>query len=90
MAGHGGKREGAGRKSKREEEKSRNLSVGALKAVFGSEEEAFKELATKAKDGSIRHFELLLSYAYGKPTQKTEAKIELGEGKALADWLQLN
>jgi hypothetical protein len=69
---HGGKREGAGRPPKDEENKAKRLSVNALIAEFGSEEEALIHCARMAKEGdkqSYNYFKLLIEYAYGKPKE---------------------
>jgi hypothetical protein len=68
MAGTGGRREGAGRKTKDVENRIRDLSINALSDVFGSEEEAIKHLAQQSKE-SFPHFKLLLEYGYGKPKE---------------------
>lgn len=65
MAGHGGKREGAGRKSKAEE-----LGLPALiEDVIGDngKRELVKKIYAQAKEGSYKHQELLMHYIYGKP-----------------------
>lgn len=72
MAGKGGKTIGAGRKSKADEDRIRNLSINALTSVFGSEEGAFTHLASRAMDEgkeSFPYLKLLLEYAYGKPKE---------------------
>lgn len=74
MAGTGGKREGAGRKPKADEERIRTLSVGALVKTFGSEEKAFNSIAKQAKE-SFPHLKLLLEYAYGKPKEYKEVEL---------------
>lgn len=68
--GHGGKRKGAGRPTKDEEQKARRLTVQALESEFGSLEEAMQFGAKQIKDGgnnSFQYFKLLLEYAFGKP-----------------------
>ena len=67
----GGRREGAGRKTKAEEEKIKNFALNAMVEVFGSEEEAWKSLSTQAKD-SFPHLKLLFEYKYGKPKERVE------------------
>lgn len=68
ISNHGGIREGAGRKSKADEYRIKDLSIDALNEVFGSEEKAFEHIASKAKE-SFPHLKLLLEYAYGKPKE---------------------
>lgn len=65
---NGGARKGAGRKKKDEEDRIRDLSINALSDVFGSEEEAFKHIAKKAKE-SFPHLKLIIEYGYGKPKE---------------------
>lgn len=67
---HGGARPNAGRKPKaREEELSALLS-----RVWKPEdrENVIKALHAKAADGNEKAASLLLSYAYGKPTERVE------------------
>lgn len=68
--GHGGKREGAGRKRKDEEDKAKRLTRQSFEAEFGSLEEAFifgvKQIK-KADKNSFNYFKLLLEYGFGKP-----------------------
>ena len=56
----------AGRKTKEDENRIRNLSINALESIFGSEEKAFEHIAELSKE-SFPHLRLLLEYAYGKP-----------------------
>ena len=67
----GGKREGAGRKSKTEEEKIVNYALSAMVSAFGSEEKAWESLGKQAKE-SFPHLKLLFEYKYGSPKQKIE------------------
>ncbi len=62
----GGKREGAGRKPKADEDRIRTLSINSLVSTFGSEEKAFEHIAELSKE-SFPHLKLLMEYAYGKP-----------------------
>ena len=80
----GGKREGAGRKSKAIEDRIRKLSISALKSIYGSEEKAFEHIAKLARE-SFPHLKLLFEYAYGKPREYKEhtgdvtIKVEMSE-----------
>lgn len=65
---NGGKREGAGRKPKADEDRIRGLSISALSKTFGSEQKAFIHIADQAKQ-SFPHLKLLMEYAYGKPKE---------------------
>lgn len=48
-------------------------AVDAMKRVFGSEEEAFENLARLGKD-NFNQMKLLLEYAYGKPSDNINEK----------------
>lgn len=73
---HGGKRKGAGRKKKADEDRIKTLSINALSDVFGSEEEAFNHIATQAKE-SFPHLKLLMEYGYGKPKESMDVTHNL-------------
>ena len=67
---HGGSRVGAGRKSRAEE-----LGLPMLMNEVMTEDKWLKlfEVAyNKAKDGSIKHLELLMNYKFGKPNQTVD------------------
>lgn len=49
-------------------------ALNAMKEIFGSEDEAWKELAKQAKDGSFPHFKLLMEYKYGRPGDHIQGK----------------
>lgn len=70
----GGKRKGAGRPTKADEERVRTLTLSSLVKVFGSEQKAFDSIAEQAKD-SFPHLKLILEYAYGKPKEVKEIEI---------------
>ena len=70
MKAKGGRRPGAGRKSKAEE-------AGLLEflgAAFPQADRAavIKALVVQAKNGNVQAAGLLLNYAYGKPAQRVE------------------
>jgi hypothetical protein len=71
----GGKREGAGRKSKAEELQLSKL----IEDVIG--EDGKKELISKiyeqSKGGSFPHQQLLMNYMFGKPKEKVDADVLL-------------
>lgn len=70
MAGRGGKREGAGRKSKAEELGLSKLideetgDIGLRQIIW--------QLHQKAKGGSFLHAQLLMQYYYGKPQDSVD------------------
>lgn len=67
---NGGARKGAGRPTKDEEEKAKQLTRSAFESEFGSLEEAFAFGTKQIKEGgqhSFNYFKLLLEYAFGKP-----------------------
>ena len=49
-------------------------ALNAMKEVFGSEDEAWRELAKQAKDGSFPHFKLLMEYKYGRPGDQVQSR----------------
>lgn len=64
--------------NKAKKERISAYAIHAMKEVFGSEKEAFQELATKAKDGSFPHMKLFLEYAYGKPEDLVSGEAKKG------------
>ena len=54
-------------------ERISSYAVSAMKKVFGSEEEAFENLARLGKD-NFNQMKLLLEYAYGKPSDSINDK----------------
>lgn len=65
----GGKRPGAGRPTKTDEERVRDLSVKAIITHYGSEEKGFRALLN-SKEAVLIKF--VFEHAYGKPTEKHE------------------
>lgn len=76
MAGTGGKRDGAGRKTKAEEMGLPKL----IEDVIGDEGKAeiIRVLFQKARTGSYLHLQLLMAYIYGKPQDHIDL-TSLGE-----------
>jgi hypothetical protein len=75
MKGHGGKREGSGRKPKADELRLiETIKESVSDNDFG---QIWKAIADKAKKGSPAHIKLLFEYFYGKP--KETIKHELPE-----------
>lgn len=75
MAGNGGKREGAGRKSKAEETK-------LIERLSPMQDEAHAKLKAAIQDGKEWAIKLFFDYMYGKPKQMIEQKninYEAGE-----------
>lgn len=74
MSKHGGKREGAGRKSKAEELELPEL----IEDVIGIKGKRLllKKIYIKAKKGSYPHQQLLMAYIYGKPTETKKIEIQ--------------
>jgi hypothetical protein len=75
MAGKGGARIGAGRKSKAEELKVQNLAVSAIVAKYGSEEAGFKALLDSGESSLIK---FAYEHAFGKPKESVEHSGSLG------------
>ena len=71
----GGKRSGAGRKPKEDEDRIRTLCLNAMERIYGSEEKAFEYIAKQSKE-SFPHLKLLFEYAYGKPKDIKKVAIE--------------
>lgn len=71
---HGGKREGAGRKPKADEEKVRKQCEDAIIKVYGSVSKYYEHLAMESKD-SFPHFKLLQEYYVGKPKETKDITI---------------
>lgn len=65
----GGARPGAGRPTKTDEERVRDLSVKAITDFYGSEEAGFKALL-KSKEPVLIKF--VFEHAYGKPKERHE------------------
>jgi hypothetical protein len=69
MAGTGGVRPGAGRPSKADERRVRDLSVKAIVKCYGSEEKGFQALL---KSGEAVLIKFVFEHAYGKPKEHHE------------------
>lgn len=65
----GGTRPGAGRPTKTDEERVRDLSVQAIAAHYGSEEKGFKALLDSKEPALIK---FVFEHAYGKPKERHE------------------
>lgn len=69
MAGKGGQRPGAGRPSKTDEERVRDLSVQAITTHYGTEEAGFQALLDSKEPVLIK---FVFEHAYGKPKERHE------------------
>jgi hypothetical protein len=71
---HGGRREGAGRKTKAEEMGLPNL----IEEVIGDEgkKELVKGIFDKARSGSFLHQQMLMHYIYGKPQDHVDVTTQ--------------
>ena len=65
----GGKRIGAGRKAKAEEDKVKVLAISAIVAKYGSEEKGFTALLDTEVPVLLRY---VFEHAFGKPKEKVE------------------
>jgi hypothetical protein len=74
MAGQGGARPGAGRKTKAEELRSSELCMEALVDKFGSPKEAIIWLLNSKDSGLIK---FAFEHAFGKPTDKIKHSGEI-------------
>ena len=70
--GHVGK---AGRKSKAEELKTKELGTNAIIKVYGSLEEYWEFIAEQSQD-SLPHLKLLSEYVLGKPVETKVTRKE--------------
>lgn len=73
MNGHGGKRDGSGRKPKADEEKVRNLAITAIEKTHGSIEEGFTHLL---KSGEASLVKFVWEHAVGKPREKMDLDLD--------------
>lgn len=71
----GGKRPGAGRKKKVDEELVKTLAVKAIRKKFGSEEKGFAHLLESGDSGLVKW---VFEHGYGKPKEKVEVKHDGG------------
>lgn len=71
----GGKRIGAGRKPKVEEDKVRNLAIKAIVSKYGSEEKGLNALLESGEPSLIK---FVYEHAYGKPKERIEHSGEMG------------
>lgn len=65
----GGARSGAGRPTKADEERVRDLSVQAIIEYYGSEQDGFKYLLESKEPVLIK---FVFEHAYGKPREKID------------------
>jgi len=70
MGTHGGKREGAGRKPKQQEQDL----IDKLDSII-NKEEVIKKLGEKALSGDMRAMGLYMGYRYGKPKETKDIHI---------------
>jgi len=66
----------AGRPPKITEKKLRTLALDAIRKEFGSEDKMWREVAKKAKEGSIPHLNHVMAYTYGKPKEYKEIDVK--------------
>jgi hypothetical protein len=79
MAGPGGYRPGAGRKSRAEEKGIQKIAIKAIEDYYGSLEEGFKALLASEHHNLIR---FVFEHAAGKPREKIDMDVE-GEVQTL-------
>jgi hypothetical protein len=72
----GGARPGGGRPKKVDEERVRDLSIQAIIAQYGTEENGFKSLLASKEPVLIK---FVFEHAYGKPTEKHQLLGKDGE-----------
>lgn len=71
MEKRGGKREGAGRKTKAEELKIFEAGKNAIEQAYGSLENYWNHIANESKN-SFPHLKMLQEYMYGKPKESKD------------------
>lgn len=79
MAKHGGKRDGAGRKTVAVEDNVKSVIKKALDQSGGENAllEIWQKIIEKAKGGSDKHAQIFLSYYHGKPKENLEEPTEM-------------
>jgi len=80
MGKHGGKREGAGRKSKSDE-----IALIEKLDKHIDQDEVFTVLKGLVKEGDMKAVTLYFNYRYGKPKETKDIKMEVD--KNFPDWL---
>jgi hypothetical protein len=75
----GGRRKGAGRPTKVDEARVRDLAMKAIVKKYGSEEKGFQALLNTREPTLLKW---VFEHAYGKPTEKVDVKHR-GEVKTL-------
>lgn len=70
----GGARIGAGRKTKAQEDRVRELAVSSIVSKYGSEEAGFKSLLESGEPSLIK---FVYEHAFGKPKEKLEHSGEM-------------
>jgi len=82
---NGGKREGAGRKSKAEELKVAEIGTNAIIKVYGSLEKYWEHIAKESKE-SFAHLKLLNEYINGKPRETKDISINAVPTINMDEW----
>ena len=67
--------QGRPRKIQIKDKDMNNLTLAALKKIFGSEEKMWIEVAKLAKGGSSKHWDYIMNYRYGKPKEMQQVDI---------------
>jgi hypothetical protein len=75
MSQRGGKRIGAGRKSKADETKVQNLAIQSIITKYGSEEDGFMALLDTGESSLIK---FVYEHAFGKPKESVEHSGNIG------------
>jgi len=78
----------AGRPPKVTEKKLRTLALDAIRKEFGSEDKMWREVAKKAKEGSIPHLNHVMAYTYGKPKEYKEVDVKQTVNIPLVNFLE--
>lgn len=69
--------------NKPKKDRAKLKSIKAIKKVFGSEDGVWVTMAEKAKEGSTRHMEMLMGYAYGKAGESRSTAPQLPQAPVI-------
>ena len=88
MAGTGGKREGAGRKPKADEENSKKIILAALKSLYSiyDDDEAKSKFIKDELLGTQRGNQFIAEHIFGKPKETIDNNVTINDFK-IADVL---
>ena len=77
---------GQGRPPKVKEAETRELTLRAMKRIWGSEEKAWISVAKKAAEGNFNYIKLLFEYGYGKPKEQQNLNVNTNVNIPVVDF----